>query len=367
MKLYHYSDKQYTELLTRRIQGADEKEIDVATFKAKRMGLPLPYHDHISFFFEPIPLDKIASVFPYGHPFWKAGNEIYEHVIDLQSIDPTSFWRVVESIEQSKFSDQFDWEGTKDLATRAGWFTKMHLNDAKLGLSGYDTRLIYKASRQVMVMSTLDFYRRAMFGRDPENTQYAADVPHLMIYPIGGRIPVTSSRKVTLGNKKADPILFHLSFRKLPGTLMPRQPEDSGDDESAFTEQLPARVSFSPSIQQAFCAIYPNISKFFEEEGARSITMNVYSPIECATLSQIDSAKVVEKVWDAHYTGEVCYTSPVKVIHVGSVELINPYFGKQIYRDVKIHPFNNAILPEKFICPIVKKKLYPNDRSSIMY
>ena len=51
MKLYHYSDKQYTELLTRRIQGADEKEIDVATFKAKRMGLPLPYHDHISFFF----------------------------------------------------------------------------------------------------------------------------------------------------------------------------------------------------------------------------------------------------------------------------------------------------------------------------
>ena len=43
------------------------------------------------------------------------------------------------------------------------------------------------------------------------------------------------------------------------------------------------------------------------------------------------------------------------------------YCGKQIYRDVKIHPFNNVILPEKFICPIVKKKLYPNDRSSIMY
>ncbi len=93
MKLYHYSDKQYTELLTRRVQGADEKEIDIATFKAKRMGLPLPYHDHISFFFEPIPLDKIASVFPYGHPFWKAGNEIYEHVIDLDSIDPTSVLR----------------------------------------------------------------------------------------------------------------------------------------------------------------------------------------------------------------------------------------------------------------------------------
>lgn len=44
--------------------------------------------------------------------------------------------------------------------------------------------------------------------------------------------------------------------------------------------------------------------------------MNVYSPIECATLSQI-ILQVVEKVWDAHYTGEVCYTSPVKVIHVG--------------------------------------------------
>ena len=42
MKLYHYSDKQYTELLTRRVQGADEKEIDIATFKAKRMGYHYP-------------------------------------------------------------------------------------------------------------------------------------------------------------------------------------------------------------------------------------------------------------------------------------------------------------------------------------
>lgn len=73
-----------------------------------------------------------------------------------------------------------------------------------------------------------------------------------MIYPIGGRIPVTSSRKVTLGNKKADPILFHLSFRKLPGTLIPRQPEDSGGDESAFTEQLPARVSFHHQSNKRF-------------------------------------------------------------------------------------------------------------------
>ena len=101
MKLYHYSDKQHSELLTRRVQGADEKEIDIATFKAKRMGLPLPYHDHISLFFEPIPAEHIARTFLNGHPFWKAGNEIYEHVIDIQDIDPTSFWRVVESIEQT--------------------------------------------------------------------------------------------------------------------------------------------------------------------------------------------------------------------------------------------------------------------------
>lgn len=367
VKLYHYSDKQHSELLTRRVQGADEKEIDIATFKAKRMGLPLPYHDHISLFFEPIPAEHIASTFLNGHPFWKAGNEIYEHVIDIQDIDPTSFWRVVESIEQNEFSDQFDWDNVSDLSIRGGWFTRMHQNDAKLGLLGYDVRLIYKAMRQVMVMSTLDFYRAASFRRDPENAQYAANVPHLMIYPIGGIIPVSSVKKIKLGNAKAEPVLFHLSFRKLPATLIPRQPEDSGDEPTEFTEQLPARVSFSPTIHQAFGAIYPNISKFFEVDNLKSIKLNVYSTINGATLPQIPNDNVKSKVWDAHYTGEVCFTAPVKVTLVGVVEIFNPYTDKRNRKDIEVHPFDNPMLPIQFLCPIVKLKFIPTSKNSIMY
>ena len=366
MLLYHYSSAQYTELLTRRLQGADEKEIDIAMFKATRMGLPLPYHDHLSFFFERIPVDAIASTFQNGHPFWKAGDAIYEHVIDTRDIDEHSFWRVVESIPQHQFSDQFDWWNVSDLATRSKWFTKMYANDIKEKLADWDLRLLEAAARRVMVMSTLDFYRRAAGLREPENTQYAAYVPHVMIYPIGGRVPVKSSRKVVLGNRKADPVLFHLSFRDLPTTLTPRQPKDSGSGPSEFTEQLPPRVSFSPTVQQAFGAIYPNISKFFEELAAKSITMKVYSPINCSTLPQIDPAKVKAKVWDAHYTGEACFTAPVKVEFVGTVELFNPYRQKQVVNEINVNPFDNPMLPTQFVCPTVQMKFYPKDKSSII-
>ena len=366
MKLYHYSTEQLSELQTRRIQGVDLKEIDISAFKARRMGLPFPYQDHISFFFEPIPVEHIASTFAEGHPFWKSGLELYEHVIDLTSIEPNSFWRVVESIPQSKFSDQFDWGNVKDLAIRAKWFTKMYANDVRIGLAGWDTRLIYKAYRNIMTLSMLDFYRRAAVIRFVGNTQYAAYVPHLMVYPVGGRVPIVSCKKVTLGNRKADPVLFHLSFRDLPNTLIPRQPEDSGDDESVFTEKLPARVSFAPTIQQAFGSIYPNISKFFEEDKLRSIKLKVYSPVGCATLPVIPQDEVRAAVWDSEYTGEVCYTAPVKVVCVGEVTIHNPYIGKRIYQDIEVHPFGNVMIPKKFVCPEIRFDEHPLNKSSII-
>lgn len=360
MRLYHYSTGQLLELLTRRLQGADEKEIDSATFKAKQMGLPFPYHDHISFFLEPLPLEYIASTFPHGHPFWVSGKELYEHVIDSRDIVPNSFWRIVESVEQEKFSDKFDWENTKDLKVRSGWFQQLNNFTAKKGYSGYHIPLLEKVKSKVKPLSTLDYYRRAAVLREPDNTQYAAYVPHVMIYPIGGKIPVKSSRKVMLGNRKADPVLFHLSFRDLPHTLIPRQPEDSGSDESAFTEVLPNRVSFSPTIKQAFAAIYPNISKFFENESQPSIRMRVYSPVGNATLPTIPEDKVQQRVYDAHYTGEVCYTAPVKVEYVGEVIIHND--GK----DIVIHPFNDTTKPKQFIAPDATMEFIPTDNQVIM-
>lgn len=360
MKLYHYSTEQLSELLTRRLQGADEKEIDIATFKAKRMGLPFPYHDHISFFLSPLPLELIASTFPHGHPFWIAGKELYEYVIDTKDIAPNSFWRIVESIEQEKFSDQFDWIGTTDLNVRSGWFQQLNNFTAKKGYSGFDIRLLEKAKSKLKPLSMLDYYRRAAVLRESDNTQYAAYVPHVMIYPIGGKIPIKTTRKVMLGNRKADPVLFHLSFRDLPHTLTPRQPEDSGSDTTAFTEQLPNRVSFSPTIKQAFAAIYPNISKFFENESQSSIRMRVYSPVGNATLPTIPADKVTRRVYDAHYTGEICYTAPVKIEYIGEVIIQND--GK----DITIHPFNDSSKPKQFIAPDASMEFIPIDNYVIM-
>ena len=99
MKLYHYSTERFLKIETRRLQGIAEQEIKSAEDKASKMGLPLPYVDHVSFFLEPIPKDTIASIFKGEHPFWKAGQTLYEHVVDTKTIDEKSFYRIVETPE----------------------------------------------------------------------------------------------------------------------------------------------------------------------------------------------------------------------------------------------------------------------------
>ena len=99
----------------------------------------------------------------------------------------------------------------------------------------------------------------------------------------------------------------------------------------------------------------------------KSIKLNVYSTINGATLPQIPSDNVKAKVWDAHYTGEVCFTAPVKVTLVGVVEIFNPYNDNRNRKDIEVHPFDNPMLPIQFVCPIVKLKFIPTSINSIMY
>lgn len=354
MKLYHYSTEPLELLLTRREQGVSAEQITEAEIKAKKLGLPLPYIDHISFFLEPIPKETIASIFKNQHPFWKAGAEIYEHVIDSSSIPAQSQYMIVETPVIDQYTDQFDWSVT-DLKVRSSYFIAMHKEMKRLGLLGVGIPKMVKLLTPFLG-KTEGYYIKSRMAKDADvtKTQYAAGVPHLMVYPIGGRVKVEKVYKIKLGVAKptVTNLVYHLSFNDtLPPILVPRQPADSGGNTSNLVEKLPPRVSFSPTIQQCFSAIYPNISQYFEKLNYPYMDMYVYCPVKWG--KQIPTNTILEKVWDSHITGEVCYQEPVQVVKVAQIR-IRQVGNQGSEQMIFAQPFNNPFMKPRFISPIIR-------------
>lgn len=132
------------------------------------------------------------------------------------------------------------------------------------------------------------------------------------------------------------PRLYHISFNKnLPLTLVPKQPDGSGEGEvgdSSLAEDLPPRVCFAPSVEKCFIAIYPNISHLFEEENNPHIDIYVYErkPESVAekdymTPEHLTSNKLVH---DAHITDEYVFFKPVKVERIAKVRIHKPLSSK---------------------------------------
>jgi hypothetical protein len=353
VKIYHYSTERFPFIKTRREQGVSESDLEEAVHKAKKMGLPLPYVDHVSFFIDPIPKETIAAIFSNKHPFWKAGQTLYEHVIDTKDINEKSFYRIVETPEIDKYTDQFDWT-VKDLSVRSKYFVEMNKEMLRLGYSGYSINKMVKMCQR-FIGKTEGYYIKARQRPDAADSEqlYAGNVPHLMIYPMGGVIPVESKELIKLGSAKpiVTDLLYHLSFNdKLPTTLYPRQPMDSTVVKGKFVEELPPRISFSPTIQQCFSALYPNISKYFEEENYPHMDMYVYVPV--GKSDRISNKEVNDKVWDAHITGEVCFKTPTKVMRVAKIRIFNP--GNLTSKNcIYAQPFNNPMAKCRFVAPII--------------
>lgn len=115
---------------------------------------------------------------------------------------------------------------------------------------------------------------------------------------------------------------YHLSFNpRLPVTLKPRQPDGSdlseALDEEAKKEDLPPRVSFSPSYKECFIAIYPNISHLIVDNKGmfktKELYIYAYRMVPDQRLKQIPERVVKQHVWDWGYTHEICILEPVKI------------------------------------------------------
>lgn len=195
MKLYHYSDSQYDVLLTRRASGAPPLE---------GVKVSEDYMDHISFFFDPIPSKLMPEVFSKGHPFWYSGHRIFEHIIEVNELDDLIRFEVVESLKKTALLDKFVEDNNwtfDDPKLLKEWNILIARESERWGEVG-DTRTRLKAQIRKNTGITAACYVAASAREDFQDgyNKYAANVPHLMLYPKDGKIVVREVNELKIGS-----------------------------------------------------------------------------------------------------------------------------------------------------------------------
>lgn len=215
---FHYASEPYGSLLTRREQGIlTREEIKKAEEMAKEYGRIGAYVDHISLFLNPIPSAFLARAFAAGkgeenHRVWYKGSQLYEHIVHIEDIKNPKF-ELVESFRKTELFDSFCKGRRWDEIPADEKNEYFDLIDKKLiewGEIGYGSdrleKLVRTYNRQYP-NATEEGYLKAVRRSDFKlnRMKYAANVPHLMIYPEGGRIEVGRINKVVIGSDVRKP------------------------------------------------------------------------------------------------------------------------------------------------------------------
>lgn len=206
LALYHYSTESFKELQCLQYQ----KEGKVSAFSKEVLQLKeIPEYDrNISFFFEPLPLDILPALHQFQHPFYKVGKTVVEHTVLL---DPDlgkhkCIYVVVESPEVVALRDLFD-------KKYPGWYNKgdddptvveyFRQKDKTLKDNNYhgDNLNTLTAVSRKFIGTTRKAFKDCVKRKDYEDnkTKYAPNVPHLMLYPHAGKLPVTFTSKRVMG------------------------------------------------------------------------------------------------------------------------------------------------------------------------
>lgn len=192
MLFYHYSKEQHDELKSLSAQeGSMPKTIN-------------SYRNSISLFMQPLPL-TVADIFRNEHNIYRSGLELYEHVIDSNSLPLDINWYIVESPEKIELLyKKQDWENaTEDMMASykdeiaAMEITQGYVDSGRLAL-------VKKLKSRFFSGKTMeDYFKEAEYlhRNNPEDKiidRYAACVPHVMIYPGMKPIKVKSSKLIEL-------------------------------------------------------------------------------------------------------------------------------------------------------------------------
>ena len=123
--------------------------------------------------------------------------------------------------------------------------------------------------------------------------------------------------------------LFHLSFSGTKtGTWFPITPagtEDVNPDDVAFGEPPVPRISLSPTLEQCFRAVYPNIDFYFKDKRYPHVDIYAYRPrFKGGERIVLPETLTQERwVWDAHVTDEHWVLDKVEMELVGRYRFFN--------------------------------------------
>ena len=201
MKLYHYSKNKYDVLKSLAAQdNLTAKEKREFEEEAKLIGLPIPYHKQISFFFDPIPLDIIADLFKGKNDVWKMGTELFQYEVDVNSLEPDIWFLIAESPEITKFLDSINWQDGREFLIKVK--REKIKKQIELGEIGQGLPNLIKHIQRYKGM-TRYYYIQASKRKDFEEYihLYAAFVPHVMLVPKSGIIKYNRMTKVVVGKK----------------------------------------------------------------------------------------------------------------------------------------------------------------------
>lgn len=205
MLLYHYNPKPLDALKTSEARGSLSSEKikradEMASFR-RDVG---PYYKHISFFFDPIPADIIGTLFSRcPDAQWKIGATYFEHVINSSEIGEFKY-RVVEVPRISK-SPELKWPGDNAADNlKKDYFTQRYNMEVSQGLVGLTNENFDAVCKEFVGGTRRAFIEATRHPATPDNlTLYAADVPHVMLYPEKGILPVKNKpRKIIIGSGK---------------------------------------------------------------------------------------------------------------------------------------------------------------------
>lgn len=157
----------------------------------------------------------------------------------------------------------------------------------------------------------------------------------------------------------SSPTLYHISLDdNLPSVLSPRLPDAGGeegdDDEEAeewYPEPAVPRVSFSPSVEFCFRAVYPNISHLLEGTDRKDITFTVYKALPTRSNKPMTPLELHEQRWihDAFITQEHVFLRDIGIKKIGTVTFLNTSDDKGLHYlpfnegDVEYHSPLNVI------------------------
>lgn len=187
--LYHYATLQYDVLKTRKAQGVPKPNDTAGVITLN--GKEFDYTEHISFFVEPVPLETMGKVYGKEHNVWYPGSQLYEHRVDLSQTKSFDY-HFVETPE--KIAMLFD-----DSIDDDEYYKRLKKINRQKGYVGSSLSEFMHPYDQFQGQTKRHVLRASSFPKwDVNRFKYAACVPHVMVYPKTGEMPVESVKFVTI-------------------------------------------------------------------------------------------------------------------------------------------------------------------------